>query len=80
MNCEPCTRAERNPRAYDYAIGCDSCSARALAATGAHEASQALGSLTEEYRDALQKVFGAGWELKAELVKGWGKKLTKGQT
>ncbi len=76
MSCAACVTAERNnPRMNEFTVGCTSCVARALAATGAHEASEAAGKMTADYRDALAKLFGDGWKEGNEAVKQWAKRL-----
>lgn len=63
MNCAACTNAEAYPNADEFAAGCRSCDARALAVTRA--------DLLEDYRGALDKVFGPAWRDGHQLVKRW---------
>ena len=75
MTCGACERAQANPARDDYTSGCESCQARALAAIGAHIESQALGSVTPAFRDALERVFGDGWKAHAAAVRDWGQRI-----
>jgi len=76
MTCRSCASAEQQPDLDEFSSGCMSCSGRALAVTGAHLESLALGAITAAYRGALEKIFGADrWRQGHELVKGWGEKL-----
>lgn len=77
MTCQPCADAEAQPNAATFGQGCHSCMARALAGTGAHLESQATGSMTEQYRTALDKCFGEDWKRGHEMVKEWGAKVRK---
>lgn len=78
--CPGCLTAQTNPRTVEYGNGCQSCSARILAATGAHLESQARGILTSEYRWVLEKFFGKDWEAGAQLTKEWGAKMNQATT
>lgn len=74
MACDSCIAAELAPRANDFTAGCDSCKARALAVTGAHEESQRAGKLTAQYTGALKTLFGDAWKAGNEAVKAWAAK------
>ena len=75
MTCPACARAQLNPAQYDYTNGCDSCQARALAAIGVHVESQELGSVTPQFRDVMERVFGDGWKAHAAAVRDWGQRI-----
>lgn len=76
MACPSCTAAERTPNRDGFEQDCRSCKARALAATGAHLESEQRKGITPQYREALEKMFGAdAWREGHELVKGWARKL-----
>lgn len=62
-NCPACTAAERNPRADEFANGCLSCQARAMAVTRA--------DLLEDYRHAAERLFGDKVKEGHALVKRW---------
>ena len=74
MTCFSCLAAEHAPRADDFTAGCDSCKARALAVTGAHEESERAGKLTAQYIGALKALFGDAWRAGNEAVKAWAAK------
>ena len=63
MTCPSCTEALRNPRADTFTSGCMSCEARALAVTRA--------DLVEDYRGAVERVFGKRAKEGHRLVKEW---------
>lgn len=63
MTCPSCTAAMRNPQADTFAAGCMSCEARALAVTRA--------DLIEDYRGAVERVFGERAKEGHKLVKEW---------
>ncbi len=63
MTCPACTAAERNPRADEFANGCLSCQARAMAVTRA--------DLLEDYQGAAQRLFGDKFKEGHALVKQW---------
>ena len=71
MTCDACISAATNPRVDEFTAGCMSCMARALAATGAHEESAMEKKMTAAYLDALNTLFGTGWENGHERVKDW---------
>jgi len=75
MTCESCRLAETEPTRYGFENGCRSCSARALAAIGAHTESLERKALTADYRSALEKLFGEQWRDGHELVKVWGGRI-----
>lgn len=77
MTCPSCAAAEDQPNAAQFTPGCTSCTARALAVTGAHLESQAAGHMTEQYRTALDKCFGADWASGHEAVKEWGSRVRR---
>lgn len=56
--CQQCADAIADPRSEQFRAGCEGCTARALAATGAHLESKKLGRMTPVYRGALDKLFG----------------------
>lgn len=62
-DCPSCTEALRNPRADTFTSGCMSCQARALAVTRA--------DLIDDYKGAVQKVFGDQHKQGHALVKEW---------
>ena len=61
--CPACTAAEQHPTREEFAAGCISCAARALAVTRA--------DLLEDYRGAVQRLFGDQAKAGHELVKRW---------
>lgn len=63
MTCPSCTEALRNPRADTFTNGCMSCEARALAVTRA--------DLVEDYRGAVERMFGDRAKDGHRLVKEW---------
>lgn len=63
MTCQQCTEAMRNPRADTFSAGRMSCEARALAVTRA--------DLIEDYRGAVERVFGDRSKEGHKLVKEW---------
>lgn len=63
MTCQQCTEAMRNPRADTFSAGCMSCEARALAVT--------RSDLIEDYRGAVELVFGERAKEGHKLVKEW---------
>ena len=74
MTCNACTDAMTAPRSAEFTCGCSSCDARALAATGAHQESARVESITPAYRAALVALFGAEsaeWMAGHEAVKAW---------
>ena len=74
MTCTACTDAMTSPRSATFTPSCESCDARALAATGAHEESARVASITPAYRTALVALFGAEsaeWMAGHEAVKAW---------
>ena len=75
VSCTACLAAESAPRSADFTPGCNSCLARALAATGAHEESAHVGSMTTSYRAALVALFGDEWAAGHTLVKTWGARV-----
>jgi hypothetical protein len=79
IGCPACAAAESTPNRDGLERDCRGCTARALAATGAHLESEQRGGITPQYRAALEKLFGAGWREGHELVKGWACKLRKGR-
>lgn len=62
-DCPSCTAAMHNPRADTFTAGCMSCEARALAVTRA--------DLVEDYRGAVERVFGERAKEGHRLVKEW---------
>lgn len=75
MSCSSCHRALREPRINEFTAGCGSCRARALAAIGAHEESRDSGRMTPQYRGALDKLFGDGWQVGNQLTKDWATRM-----
>ncbi len=73
--CPDCITAQRHPRRNLFQSHCRQCQARALAAIGAHLESQAQGTMTEQYRAALQKMFGDDYMMWHEAVKAWAAKI-----
>lgn len=63
MTCPSCTEALCNPRADTFTSGGMSCEARALAVTRA--------DLIEDYRGAVERVFGDRSKEGHKLVKEW---------
>lgn len=63
MTCQACTAAEQQPRANDFASGCISCKARAMAVTRA--------DLLEDYQGAARRMFGDQVKEGHTLVKQW---------
>lgn len=79
MTCAACTLALRDPRRNDFTVGCTSCKARALAATGGHEASEQAGRMTDDYKFALKQLFGDDWKLGHTEVTRWSSALKSAQ-
>jgi hypothetical protein len=77
--CTACTKAMTAPRIDLWAANCESCSARALAVTGAHVESKAAGRVTPRYVEVLKGIFGERWKEGAELVKQWAVRATAAQ-
>lgn len=71
MTCPQCTAAEIEPTRDEFANGCRSCEARALAVTGA------LALPREQYRDAVRAVFNDHAQAGHELVKEWAGKIRR---
>lgn len=63
MSCASCTAAELQPLRDEFAVGCTSCTARALAVTRA--------DLLPNYRDAAKRLFGDQVKDGHELMKRW---------
>jgi len=76
MKCQSCARAEHDPMRDDFARGCMSCEARALASLGAHVESLERRCITPEYRSTLEALFGDAWKDGHELVKLWAQRIT----
>lgn len=72
MTCPSCTEALRNPRADTFTSGCMSCEARALAVTRA--------DLIEDYRGAVERVFGERAREGHVLVKEWVQRVKQRRT
>ncbi|WP_395055206.1 hypothetical protein [Polaromonas sp.] len=77
MTCAACQDFARNRHSGSYRTGCPDCTARHLSQSPAFAESAKNGSITQAYRAALDKAFGADWltghaEVKrfAGLVKG----------
>lgn len=62
-DCPQCSDAMRNPTWHLFKVGCMSCEARALAVTRA--------DLVEDYRGAVERVFGERAKEGHRLVKEW---------
>lgn len=75
MHCRACARAEHDPTRDDFARGCMSCEARALASLGAHVESLERRCVTPQYRATLEALFGERWEEGHRLVRHWGAKI-----
>lgn len=71
MTCDACAAAKIRPRIDLWESGCDSCLARALAVTGAHNESKVAGRVTSDYQRILKGMFGDRWKDGAALVKNW---------
>lgn len=76
MKCQSCARAEHDPMRDDFARGCISCEARALASLGAHVESLERRCITPQYRATLESLFGESWMLGHEHVKRWASRIT----
>ncbi len=61
--CPACLAAEQHPTRDEFAAGCIGCKARAMAVTRA--------DLLEDYRGAVQRLFGDQAKQGHELVKQW---------
>ena len=75
--CADCQAAESAPRSDAFTAGCMSCSARALAAIGAHLESRDAKQMTVHYLSVLKQIFGEGWKDGAALVKVWAERIDK---
>lgn len=79
MSCTACSIAMTKPRIDLFTVGCVSCKARALAATGAHEESAEAKKITPAYKAALEAMFGDDWQAGAAQTKEWaGRMKTNG--
>lgn len=58
MTCRECTEAMDEPRRSEFGADCEGCKARAMAAIGAQLESKQAGRMTQQYRNALHKMFG----------------------
>lgn len=67
MTCPACTAAQSSPLRHDYASGCDSCQARAVAAVGLHR---------EPIKPEVLALFKDA-EAGKRLVKEWGEKVDR---
>lgn len=63
IDCPQCTAAQRKPTLDEFAPGCISCEARALAVT--------RGDLLDGYRGAAERIFGDRLREGHQLVKSW---------
>jgi hypothetical protein len=63
IDCPQCAAAQREPKRDEFAVGCISCDARALAVTRA--------DLLPEYRTAAERVFGERLREGHQLVRSW---------
>lgn len=77
MKCPACDDFARNRLSGSYQTGCNNCTARHLSQSPAFAESAKNGNISQAYRAALDKAFGADWlaghaEVKrfAGLVKG----------
>lgn len=75
--CSSCSAAMTAPRSNEFAVGCTSCCARALAAIGAHQESQTLGRLTGQYEGALKTLFGDDYKDGHEQTKAWASRIAQ---
>ena len=75
MTCDACDKAMKSPTADEFRVGCDECFARALAVTGAHQESKAVGKVTGSYKLALESKFGKKWEAGHKQVKRWSQRI-----
>ena len=73
MTCHQCQSAEADPRRAEFASGCRSCEARALAVTRADLLPR------DDYIAAVRKVFGECAKEGHELVKAWLAKLRRAE-
>lgn len=73
--CQQCADAMTDPRSEQFSAGCEGCTARALAATGAHLESKRAGRMTAVYRGALDKLFGARAADGHKAVIGWANRI-----
>lgn len=76
-DCKFCHDAESAPRSDAFGNGCMSCSARAIAAIGAHLESREAKQMTVHYLSVLRSMFGENWKEGAEMVKAWGEKIDR---
>lgn len=70
-SCPQCQAAEATPSSAEFAPGCRSCEARALAVTRADLLPR------EQYRDAVRQVFGDGAQAGHAMVKAWIAKIRR---
>lgn len=73
--CPGCREAEKNPRTHVLYLACLGCEARALAGDDRFREAAAAGAVTQAYRSALQRVFGADWKAGHEAVRGWAERM-----
>lgn len=59
--CWGCASARSNPRSGSYVVDCDLCEARRLAQSPEFAEAEKAGTLTPNYRTALQVVWGERW-------------------
>lgn len=80
MTCQSCTEAESNPLTPSFHAGCKECAARALAGGPQFwQASKAKDIAAGGYRDALQSIFGDGWQQWHTKVRGWADRIAAAQ-
>lgn len=79
MTCKACESAEQNLTSGLYESDCDQCKVRAVAnGRELHDAIQA-GTITPEYEQVMQRMFGDDWEATAHArVKAWKKRIKAG--
>ena len=70
-SCRQCQAAETAPSSAEFAPGCRSCEARALAVTRADLLPR------EQYRDAVRAVFGDQAKAGHDMVKAWLAKIRR---
>lgn len=77
MTCKACDHAEKHPASAQFALGCDSCAARAIATTSIFDDSIAATVKSPQYRMAMAQFFPGREQHGDALAKQWLDQLVK---